>query len=125
VPAPLLVFLGGAAGGLARYAVTSAWPAGGLGFPWATLVVNISGAFALGLLLGSGGTPQHGARHDVRRLLLGTGFLGAWTTFSALAISTDRLLAHDRVVAGVAYLVLTVVAGLVAAEGGRRLSARP
>jgi fluoride exporter len=129
VPAPLLVFVGGAVGGLARYAVTSAWPAGAIGFPWATLLVNISGAFALGALLGRdrGHRPHRsttGTPHNATRLLMGTGFLGAWTTFSALAVSSDRMLAHDRPLAAMAYGAMTVVGGIAAALAGRGLAPR-
>ena len=68
------VFVGGAVGSLARHLLGLALP--GL---WPVLVVNVLGSFALGLLLGS--RPEPG-----RRLLLGTGFLGGFTTYSAFAV---------------------------------------
>jgi len=87
----LLVALGSGAGGLARY-LLGGWVSGrtGPGFPWGTFVVNVSGCFLLGLLMGVLGerqpTPWPGWR-----LLLGVGFLGGYTTFSTLMYETWRL----------------------------------
>lgn len=109
----LAVFLGGCLGGLSRYAVTLAWPADARGFPWATLVINLSGAFALALLL-----TVLANRSLLLRAFVGPGVLGAWTTFSAVTASTALLLAHHHVVVGIAYLAATAVGGLVAAGAG-------
>ena len=54
------------------------------------------------------------------RPALGTGFLGAFTTFSALTLSTDQLMAHGHVALGLAYLFASVSAGLFAAIAGLR-----
>jgi fluoride exporter len=118
------VFCGGLAGGLARYGIGRAWPTPLRGFPWSTFVVNVSGSFALGVLVVVVvEVLAHRAHVGAARYLrpaLGTGFLGAFTTFSALALSTDQLVAHDHVMLGLGYLVGSVAAGLAAAIAGIR-----
>jgi CrcB protein len=111
-----VIFLGGIAGGLARYAVTEAWPGSKRGFPWSTFTVNTTGAFALGLLLVLLG--HLFASHRLARPLLGTGFLGALTTFSSVMTATDQLLAHDRASTAVVYLVGSLLAALGAVSFG-------
>jgi CrcB protein len=124
------VFAGGLAGGLARYAVGRAWPTPLRGFPWNTFAVNVTGSFALGVLVvfvevlayrAHLGPVRHIRAARYLRPAVGTGFLGAFTTFSALALSTDQLLAHGDVGLGLAYLVASVVVGLLAAFAGLRV----
>lgn len=86
----------------------------------ATLLVNVVGAFALGLLLES----RHG-RRDSLRLLAGTGFCGAFTTYGALAVESDLLVRADRPLLAVTYAMTSVVLGLVAAAAGVAVGARP
>lgn len=115
-----LVAAGGAIGGPARYAVESMLSAPSDGVPWGTLVVNVSGALALGVLLGSGR-----ARAGVAAAV-GTGFLGAFTTFSGWVLQVALLAQHGRPTAAAGYVAVTLVAGLGAAaagcEAGRRLA---
>lgn len=109
----LLVALAGAAGASARYAVTTA--VGPRTFPWATLAINVTGSFALGLLLRVAlgrGWPE------ATVLPLSAGFLGAFTTFSTFSNETWALLRDDRAGAALAYVVLSVLAGVVAAAAG-------
>ena len=122
----ILVALGGAAGALARYGL-SAW-IGSLGarqawanFPLATLLINVSGAFALGYLL-----TRLGRRigPPELRLALGTGFLGAYTTFSTFSVETDALLLRGEWGRAALYVLLTVVVGLAAAVLGRAAALR-
>jgi CrcB protein len=97
------------------------WVTDFLGHPtlWATFVVNISGAFALGLLVAV--SEGRWNIHPTTRLALGVGFLGAYTTFSTLMFeSVDRLETADYI-AAVANIVGSVVAGLIAAYGGMTL----
>jgi CrcB protein len=117
-----LVVLGGTAGAASRYGLTlavdsSAWP-------WGTWVVNISGAFLLALLTGwlAAHGPDLGRRRAVR-LLLGTGFMGAYTTYSALAVETERLLADGRWPAALTYALSTALLGLAASVAGLRVAA--
>lgn len=62
------------------------------GFPYGTLAVNIAGSFAMGLLMGVG--VRHFLLPESWRIILGVGFLGAFTTFSAFSYDTIRLMEH-------------------------------
>ncbi|MEV7395775.1 CrcB family protein [Aeromicrobium sp. NPDC092404] len=112
-----LVAAGGAAGTLARHGVSEALGPDRL-FPVATFLVNVTGSFALGALLAVLLVRRRPAPSDRLRLLVGTGFLGGYTTYSALAVETDALLRGDHVALGLAYAVGSVLAGLVAAGAG-------
>jgi CrcB protein len=75
-------------------------------------VVNVAGAFLLGLVVAGGG---------VRGALLGPGFCGALTTFSTLQLEVLQMLDDGRVALAVAYLAASLVVGLGAVElAGRR-----
>ena len=80
-----------------------------------TLVVNLSGAFALGLLHGAGAS-------GTWIKLAGAGFLGAFTTFSGWMLETERLNAISRRLA-ISYLVMPLAAGVLAAWLGHALGA--
>ncbi len=114
---PLLVALGGALGACARYGLTLALPTSPGALPVATLVANLIGCLLLGLLVGR--CPDG----PVLRPLVGTGVLGGFTTFSALALQTDRLVVAAPGLA-LGYLGLTTLGGLALASLGLRL-ARP
>lgn len=115
------VFAGGFVGGLLRYAVVRTWPASGYDVPWSTLVVNVAGSFLLALIVVAVSRRQ---LHPLARPLLGAGFCGALTTFSAYVVAVDEMLAHDHAVAGVLYLALTVVLSLAAVAVGYLLAVR-
>ncbi len=118
------VAAGGAVGSLGRYGVAQAVPAQG-GWPLATLIVNLVGAFCLGLLLAALAARGPETRLRLRlRLGLGTGLLGGFTTFSSLAIEVERLWAAERVLLGLAYGVVSVVAGVALAAAGAFAGAR-
>lgn len=95
---------------------------------WGTVVVgqvlaNVTGAFALGLLTARlAGSTSPRARRGA--LLLGTGVLGGWTTYSGLALQAVATAETSGLLAGAAVLVVTVVAGLVAAALGLRVGRR-
>ena len=110
-----MIFVGGCAGGYIRYAVTQAWPTPANGFPWSTFTVNVAGAFVLGVIVVLA-AETHRARH--LRLLVGTGFCGALTTFGSVVVAVDELLAHGHAATAFAYLAATAVAGLVVAAVG-------
>jgi len=88
----------------------------GSGFPLGTLAVNLSGALLLGVLVGLG------AGGDTLRLL-GTGLLGAYTTFSAWMLETERLVAGGRPRAAAANIAVSLALGLLAVWLGRELGA--
>lgn len=112
-----LVLIGGAAGTLARHAVASGWPDGAT-WPWPTFVVNLLGSLLLGALV------VRARPDEPRRLLLGTGVLGGFTTYSAFAVETDRLVRDEHLVLAAAYPVATVVLGGAAALAGMALGRR-
>ncbi|HSD77252.1 MAG TPA: fluoride efflux transporter CrcB [Solirubrobacteraceae bacterium] len=115
--APVLagVALLGGAGAVARFVLDGAVSArAGRAFPWGTLAVNLSGAFALGVLSGVA------LSGDAARLL-GTGVLGAFTTFSTWMLESHRLGEDGRLRAGLANLAVALVLGLGAAALGRAL----
>lgn len=114
----VLVFLGGAAGTAGRQGLGLLLPVVD-GFPIAIFVANILGAFLLGLLLEALARRGHDvARRQRLRLLLGTGFMGGFTTYSALA--TDSMLMFTSGAAGMAlfYAMLTLVVGGLATWTG-------
>lgn len=118
-----LVAAGGCAGTLVRATLERAWPASPGHLPVTTLALNVVGALALGLLLGALGEGR-----PRLRLALGTGVLGGLTTHSTFILESHRLLTPGgdggHPVLGTAYLVGSMVAGLVAAGLGLRLAGR-
>jgi CrcB protein len=114
-----LVLGGGTLGTLARYAVGEVVSPWGDVWPSATFCVNVFGAFLLGVLLEALGRrgPDTGVRQRLR-LLLGTGLLGAFTTYSALAVETDLLLREGYASVAVAYAAGTVIVGFLASTAG-------
>ena len=113
-----VVLAGGTAGAAAREALTLALPTTGA-IPWTILGINLLGAFLLGLLLDALARrgPDRGRRRTVR-LLLGTGLLGGFTTYSALAVRAAELLGAGEVGAGLAYGLGTVLLGGLATWAG-------
>ncbi|RGE22478.1 CrcB family protein [Leucobacter sp. wl10] len=106
-----IVAVGGAAGSLARYLITLAVGETGP-FPLATFGINVSGAFLLGLLVEV--LTRLGAdrgRWRATRLLLGTGVLGGFTTYSLLAADTAELLLGGEPWAALGYGAATLVVG--------------
>ncbi|WP_106814535.1 fluoride efflux transporter FluC [Microbacterium timonense] len=115
-----LVALGGAIGTGLRLALTAVLPGGGP-LPLAVIVINLSGAFALGWLLEALRSPEpESPTRMAARLGIGTGVLGGYTTYSAFAVGTDGLLAMSDPVPGLLLSLATVVGGIVAAWCGSR-----
>jgi fluoride exporter len=112
----LAVALGGALGAPARYGVARLLPAAKDAFPWATFWTNISGAFALGLFLTL--VLERFPPSRYARPFFAIGFLGAYTTFSTLAVETVLLAKDGRAALGLLYLAGSVAAGILAAYAG-------
>jgi CrcB protein len=115
------VSVGAMAGATARYelALWISVPPGG--FPWATFWTNVSGSFVLGLLLvvliGRFVTERFPTARDVRAAA-GTGFLGAYTTFSTFSVDADLLLRDGHVAVAASYVVASLLVGITAAWAG-------
>jgi len=90
-------------------------------FPWSTLLINVVGSFALGLLVAR----VWPVAPAWLRAGLGAGLLGSFTTFSAFAVSLVTLTRDGFGGLAVVYLVASVAAGLGAAGLGLRLGRRP
>ncbi len=116
----LFVAGGGAAGAVARYLATLGIASRyGGDFPLPTLVVNVTGCFALGALVGWGEGRE--LLSEPTRLLLATGFLGAFTTFSTYAVEGHNLFQRGAAGSALAYLLVSVLTGVAAAWLGRWL----
>ncbi|VXC73517.1 Putative fluoride ion transporter CrcB 2 [Arthrobacter sp. 9V] len=118
-----IVAAGGVFGALARYGLGLVIPAPDA-WPLPTLVINLSGALALGALLEglSRRGPDVGSRR-VLRLALGTGFLGAYTTYSTLAVDAVRLFTADAAPGAFGYLAASLFGGAAATIAGIWLGA--
>jgi CrcB protein len=119
----LVVITGGVFGALARYGLSTVLPAPD-GWPLPTLIINLTGAFLLGILLEAlvRRGPDAG-RLRVIRLLAGTGFMGAFTTYSTLALETNALLGAGRTTDALIYVAATLLGGAIATVAGIRAAA--
>jgi fluoride exporter len=111
--AMVLMAVAGGIGAVARFVLDSIVRMRVEAYPLGTMIINLSGSFLLGLVVGLTGhvlSPEW-------RLVLGTGFLGGYTTFSTASVETVRLLQAGRyasaVVNGLGMLVLSVLAAAV------------
>jgi CrcB protein len=120
-PITWIAFLAAAAvGAPARYLLDRVvQDATGGEFPWGTCAINISGSFLLGVLSGLG--LYHAFAADAR-LVLGTGFCGAYTTFSTFTFETVRLAERGRTAGALRNVVVNTGGGLLAAAAGLALA---
>ena len=111
-----LVGLAGAAGALARYLLGRlvAERAKTI-FPWGTLIINVSGAFLIGLLFGLTGQKRISTQMQT---ILATGFLGGYTTFSTMSWEGVQLMKGSNLRQSAFYLAANFVPGLLAAALG-------
>jgi CrcB protein len=114
LPLVLVIGLFGAVGAVARFLLDGVVSARADSiFPWGTLVVNLTGAFALGFVTGKlSGDAQ---------LLVGTGLLGGYTTFSTWMFESHRLGEDGALRAGVVNLLGSLILGILAVWLGRTL----
>jgi CrcB protein len=136
--APVKVFwmmLAGSLGVAARYGVTlmlQTWMSGletrfkwlgasGAAFPLGTLVINVTGTLLLSMLVA---LALHGVVRPELRLILGTGFLGAYTTFSTFELEAEELLARGTYGLAALYIGGNLLLGFGAVFLGRFLALR-
>lgn len=114
----VLVAATGALGALSRALIGVALPPVH-GWPVSTLIANLTGALALGVVLEACARfgPWHRTALRVR-IAVGTGFLGGYTTFSALALETERLLAAGAIGQATGYVLGTMAGGVLLAWAG-------
>jgi CrcB protein len=115
MPTWLAVAAGGAVGTLARYLVGVAWARPGV-FPWWTLAINVAGSLALGVFAGV--ASARGATTSTLTLALTVGLCGGFTTFSTFSVETLALLERGEWQRAGAYVVASVLLGLLAAAAG-------
>lgn len=108
--------LGGALGTAARYGVAQVVHASPGGFPWPTFWTNVSGSFALGLILAV--VLQHFPPRRYLRPFVAVGFIGAYTTYSTFAVETVLLASDGHAGVAVAYAGASLFAGFVMAWVG-------
>jgi CrcB protein len=118
----LAVLAGGFCGTLGRYELGLAWPEHARAFPATTFVINVSGAFLIGVVLTAIIERLHRSR--LARPFLCVGVLGGWTTMSTLAVEADRLVSVGRLATALGYLLATVLAGFLASSLGIAIARR-
>ncbi len=124
VPAPrpaqltvlVVIAFGGALGSLARYGISRWIHVAKDTFPWATFWTNISGAFVLGLFAAV--MIERFPARRYTRPFFAIGFLGAFTTFSTMAVETVTLVKDGHALLGIGYSCISVAAGLAVAYAG-------
>ncbi len=113
----LIVFLGGGIGAASRHGINLlAARMLGTGFPYGTILINVAGSLAMGLIAEffalKGGLPQHW------RLFLTTGILGGFTTFSAFSLEAALLYERGELIGAAIYVVASVVLAILALFAG-------
>lgn len=123
-PARALVFVavGGGVGAVARHLLTQTLMGASHPLPCPTLVVNVVGCLLMGLLTSE--LTKHPLHRQSVKMLLGTGFLGGFTTFSHLVDGVRELTVGGSPGWAAVYLVLSVVLGLLAVWAGIAMGRR-
>lgn len=121
----LWIAIGSAVGGVARHAASAAIlaVADPQGLPWWTILVNVTGSFAIGFVAAATAPSGLWPQSDNLRIFLTVGVLGGYTTFSAFSLQTFELARADalglaalNVVLSVALCLAAVAAGFLAAR---------
>lgn len=116
----LAIAAGGATGAVSRHFVgVAASRAFGSGFPVGTMTVNVLGSFVMGVIAAMFALRWSGS--ETARLLLATGFLGGFTTFSAFSLDVALLWERGEPVLAVAYVLGSVILSILALFGGLAL----
>ncbi len=109
----LLIAIGGLFGAISRFALSAFIQSKhNRRFPYATFIINLTGSFLLGFLFG---------RHNLRPeffFLFGTGFMGAYTTFSTFEFESMELIRKEKLLLAISYLVFSVIIGVFLAYLG-------
>ena len=103
------IFAGGAAGALLRVWLGLEFPGSDVGWPWLIFVINVTGSVALAYFATR--LQERLPQSTYRRPLLGTGFCGAYTTFSTMQVEILQMLDHGRGGLAIGYAAASLVAG--------------
>jgi CrcB protein len=106
------IFAGGASGALVRVWLGTQFTAGAPGWPWLTFAINLSGSVALAYFATR--LQERLPQSTYRRPLLGTGFCGAYTTFSTMQVEILKMLDHDRYGLALGYVTASLAGGYLA-----------
>ena len=106
------IFLGGATGALLRVWLGETYTVAAAGWPWVTFAINVSGSFVLGYFATR--LQDRLPLSTYRRPLLGTGFCGAYTTFSTMQVEILTMIDHHRYVLAASYAAASIAAGYLA-----------
>lgn len=116
----LLVFAGGGLGAMLRYMAGLAAAARFDGsFPMGTLIINVLGSLGIGLIIGI--VTQRDAAPQWS-LFLATGMMGGFTTFSAFALETVRLMESGEAMRAIVYVALSILCCVIACTVGLKLA---
>ena len=119
--AVLAVGLGGFLGSVCRYLMTLIPVSDKSGFPVATLLVNVLGALAVGVL--SGLAARYRGFDPHLMAFLRVGVCGGFTTFSTFALETVNLMGSGRMWMSAAYMALSLIFGIAAVLAGKAIAA--
>lgn len=112
----MMVALGCALGGVARFLLgkgVNAQPWASDGFPWATLIINVSGSICLGIVAEFYLERESSSFRMETYLLLGTGFCGGFTTFSSFSLEMLNLIKAGAILPSMAYAISSVLLSLL------------
>ena len=115
----VLAAFGGALGALARWGVATALPHSPGGWPWATLLVNLTGCLLLGALTAA--LTARSPEPPWARPFLAVGVLGGYTTYSAFAVEVVELTDAGAAALAAGYVLVSVLGGVLAVAVGVRV----
>ncbi len=116
------IFAGGMAGAALRVWLGRHFAGGAPSWPWVTFTINVSGSFALAVIATR--LQERLPPSTYRRPLLGTGFCGAYTTFSTMQVELLKIVEADRYGLAAGYALASIAAGYLAISIGTALVRR-
>lgn len=108
----IYIGIAGALGAITRYSI-GIFIISETGFPSATLLVNLVGSYALAFI-----TSRTLPFSNKLKLVIGTGFIGSFTTFSAFSVETITMIEDGQIVHAIIYITLSFVGGIIMSNLG-------